>query len=158
MSIITGNTVMGIFDDQGQAHQAVIELRLAGFRDADVGIIASHSHRRDSSPLTSAAPEVPDDDSETSGAETLGSLSLVPLSLPAVGPVVVGGFLSTLAGSAGRRVGRRAGVQSDGHGSAREPCKGNGSDAVVQLYHRQRAYRSAADRGRYDPGLGWRPA
>lgn len=103
------STVVGVFEDPRQAQQAIIELRRAGFREDEIGLVTpSTGHDR-----SDEAVETPADESgrhvETgavtgavagAGAGALWALGIVAGVLPPLGPVVAGGILASILASA----------------------------------------------------------
>lgn len=98
------NTVVGVFSDRTQAQQAMEELRRAGFRDDQLGLMASG----DSDYGTAG-----DDDADTYAAEggatglaagagvgALWGLGIAAGVLPAIGPAIAGGTLAAILSSA----------------------------------------------------------
>jgi len=98
--------VVGIFDDYRQADEAIGELRRAGFRDDEIGILSrttvtsetgivndpTHSRWEEGAGIGAAA-----------GAITGTGLGLAVAAglIPGVGPVIVGGALAAMLASAG---------------------------------------------------------
>jgi len=104
------STAVGVFESREQAQQAVNELRRAGFREDEIGMVT-----RDEGGTTPAASEEDRGSHVGTGAATgaiagagvgaLWALGIVALGLPAVGPVIAGGILaSVLASAAGTAV------------------------------------------------------
>jgi len=99
-------TVVGVFDDPKNAQEAIAELRRAGFRDDEIGVISrttvtheagvvndpTHSRWEEGSGIGAAA-----------GAITGAGLGLAVAAglIPGVGPVIAGGTLAALLASAG---------------------------------------------------------
>lgn len=104
------STVVGVFENREEAQKAVNELRRAGFREDEIGVIAQN---RDEN-----RKEAQNDDRSNqagTGAATgavagagIGALWALGISagmLPAVGPIIAGGLLaSVLASAAGTAV------------------------------------------------------
>jgi hypothetical protein len=100
-TLITGRTVVGLFQQRSQAEQAIRELKRAGFTDDQLGV-AMHDQPSGSAPVENRDTEVAE--GATVGALTGGVLgSLVGLLgsflIPGVGPILVGGVLASLAGA-----------------------------------------------------------
>ena len=105
-STSTRTTVVGVFDDRSKAQAAVRELRQAGFREDQIGVVA-HGH----DDVKGAAKD--DKGSHVAegagigiaagaGVGALWALGIVAGFLPAIGPAVAGGiFASILASAAG---------------------------------------------------------
>jgi len=99
-------TVIGVFEDQRRANEAVNDLRRAGFRDDQIGVVG-----REVATATGTAEEAHGSHAGTGaaiGAATgagVGALWAVGIAagmLPAIGPVIAGGiFASILASAAG---------------------------------------------------------
>jgi hypothetical protein len=100
------NTVVGVFSDRTQAQQAMEELRRAGFRNDQLGLMASGE-----SDYGTGASD--DDGSETYAAEggatglaagagvgALWGLGIAAGVLPAIGPAIAGGTLAAMLSSA----------------------------------------------------------
>jgi len=115
MAIIHGDMVLGIFDDQGHALQAIWELRNAGFQEDQLGLASRH-----------AVPEAPElaqvglqqtaGDSAITGAAVGGGVGAVAGAvaasvIPVAGPFLAGGLLAGAIGGAalGAAVGTFAG-------------------------------------------------
>lgn len=104
------STAVGVFQDRRQAQQAVKELRQAGFREDEIGVISrdgegmaddTRAEDRGSRAGTGAVTGA------VAGAGTgaLWALGIAAGVLPAIGPVVAGGLLaSVLASAAGTAV------------------------------------------------------
>jgi len=99
-------TVVGVFSDVRRAQQAVAELRRAGFREEQIGVIARDREAVDAAtaPLSDVGSSV------TAGAATgaaagagvgaLWALGIAAGILPAIGPVIAGGLLASVLASA----------------------------------------------------------
>jgi hypothetical protein len=107
VSSVHRNVVVGIFERSEQAHLAVNELRFAGFRDTDLGVITRFKQTLPHSP-DNPIPLVDDEKVETvqdataaaavgAGIGSVGALALATLSIPGFGPIYVGGFFAMLA-------------------------------------------------------------
>ncbi len=104
MSTATRGSVIGVFTSQSQARSAVDELRRLGFTESQIGVASKREHLPGSSQETDAV------DSTTAGATTgaavgigagtLWGLGILAGVLPAIGPVIAGGTLAALVGSA----------------------------------------------------------
>lgn len=104
------STVVGMFENREQAQQAVNELRRAGFREEEIGVIAHDGKGttteaargdRDSHAATGAVAGAV----TGAGVGALWALGIAAGVLPAIGPVVAGGILvSVLASAAGTAV------------------------------------------------------
>lgn len=97
--------LLGVFGNDGDAQRCVEELRRAGFRDDQLGVMARGTGPADN--ITSQ------DDSGSAiaagtatgavagaGVGALWALGMVAGAVPVVGPVVVGGLLATVLASA----------------------------------------------------------
>ena len=104
MSAVTRGSVIGVFTSQSKARSAVDELRRLGFTEAQIGVASKREHLRDGGSQTDAV------DSTTAGATTgaavgvgagtLWGLGILAGVLPAIGPIIAGGTLAALVGSA----------------------------------------------------------
>jgi len=96
-------TVVGLFDDRGQAQQAVRELLQAGFKHADISLVANDVDERYKADANAGKAG-----QEPSGAATGAALGgaagllvgLVALLIPGVGPVIAAGNLGIALASA----------------------------------------------------------
>jgi len=104
------STVVGVFENHDQAQKAVNELRRAGFREDEIGVI---THDGEGTTTTTAAEErgkhaaagAATGAAAGAGVGALWALGIVAGVLPAVGPVIAGGILaSVLASAAGTAV------------------------------------------------------
>jgi len=111
-TVTQNNIVVGVFDHSEQAHQALQELRLAGFVDAELSVITgSHGTLPHSpaepTPMAAAEKEKLEHDAASgaligAGIGSIGALSLAALMVPGFMPLMVGGYLAMLAvGAAG---------------------------------------------------------
>jgi len=101
------SVAVGIFETRHQAQVAVGDLRRAGFREDEIGIIARNGesvtpHDASDSPLEhSRAVEGAAAGLATgAGVGALWALGIAAGILPAIGPVIAGGILASLAASA----------------------------------------------------------
>ena len=104
MTAANRTTVVGVFDDPIKAREAVAELRQAGFRDDQIGVV---SHGRDDD---EGSTEVDKGDAVAEGAlagvaagagvGALWGLGIMAGLLPAIGPVIAGGTLAAILASA----------------------------------------------------------
>ncbi len=115
MAIIKGTTVLGIFDDQNHALNAIKDLRRAGFSEDQLGLASRH--------WVAEVPELAQvemqhtaGDSAITGAAVGGGIGAVAGAvaasvIPVAGPVLAGGLLvGALGGAAlGAAVGTFAG-------------------------------------------------
>src|SRR5262245_34838577 len=95
------NTVVGVFDDHTKAREAIGDLKSAGFRDDQIGVVSHDKDRGD---------EGTEGDAVASGALAgaaagagLGAawgLGIMAGLLPAIGPVIAGGTLAAILASA----------------------------------------------------------
>jgi hypothetical protein len=104
MAIVKGNTVLGIFEDQGHARAAMDALHRAGFRDDQLGLAARAWVAE--APET-AQVELQKDAGEgaVTGAAVGGGLGAVAGAaavslIPGAGPVLAGGLLVGALGGA----------------------------------------------------------
>ena len=169
MSTISQNNVIGIFDHSEQAHEALTDLRRAGFRDAELGVLSNFHHTLPHS----AEKPIPFMDEEkvevnqdaTTGAlvggrdcGSIGALSLATLMIPGFGPMLVGGFFALLGlgmvggAMAGGMIGSLIGI-----GAARATCRSSRAGDPGGIYDRECAHRRQAGRGGRDYGSAWLP-
>ena len=126
-------TVIGVFSDRDQAQTAVDDLRRAGFRDDQIGLVsrtatpahATHTTTHDQAKEKTGLPEDPTHShweegagiGAAAGAATGAGLGLAVAAnlIPGLGPVIAGGTILAILASAGtgaavgghaRRVGR----------------------------------------------------
>jgi uncharacterized protein (TIGR02271 family) len=102
----TKRTVVGVFADRQQAQRAVEDLRRAGFRDDQIGVVA-----RDTGGTTGTKTEAQGSHVGTgaavgaaagAGVGALWAIGIAAGMLPAIGPIIAGGiFASILASAAG---------------------------------------------------------
>jgi len=108
MTVSTRSTVVGVFADQRHARKAAQELKDAGFREDQIGVVAQ---AQDAS-ATGTLKEEEHGSHVVGGAVTgvvagagvgaLWCLGIVTLGIPAIGPVIAGGvFAAILASAAG---------------------------------------------------------
>ncbi len=101
----TRETVVGVFDDPGDAERALDALKAAGFRPEDVGVVA-----RDTREIGRGETSAP---AEESGNPTGGLLAggmiggvagwligIGALAIPGLGPIMAAGALATTLGGA----------------------------------------------------------
>ncbi|HBI43264.1 MAG TPA: hypothetical protein DDY78_10465 [Planctomycetales bacterium] len=103
MTTSTRSTVVGVFADQRHAQMAAQELKDAGFREDQLGVVAQakdgaatgeHGSHVVSGAVTGVATGA--------GIGALWCLGIVTLGIPAIGPVIAGGvFAAILASAAG---------------------------------------------------------
>jgi hypothetical protein len=98
------STIVGVFADKAEAHQALEELRRAGFRDDQLGLMASGE-----SEYGTAATDPSDTYAAEGGATgmaagagvgALWGLGIAAGVLPAIGPAIAGGTLAAVLSSA----------------------------------------------------------
>ena len=104
MNVTDHATVVGVFQDRSAAQQAVEELRRAGFREDQIGVVA-----RDGTP-TADVPPAEGGSKWEEGAATgvaagagigaLWALGIAAGVLPAIGPIIAGGLLASVLASA----------------------------------------------------------
>ena len=98
-------TVVGVFEDRGMAQTAVSELRRAGFREDQIGVVARHGE-------IETAAEPPEDRATSAGEGAvagmvagagiggLWALGIAAGLLPGIGPVIAGGIFASILASA----------------------------------------------------------
>jgi len=100
----TRSTVVGVFADRAQAQQCVRELRQAGFREDQIGVVSrdtesgttAASHEKGSHAGAGAATGI----ATGAGAGALWALGIAAGVLPAIGPAIAGGILASVLASA----------------------------------------------------------
>jgi hypothetical protein len=103
-SVTERNAVVGVFADRAQAQRAITELRRAGFREDQLGVVVRGA---DMEPAADAATGSKVAEGSAIGAATgagvgaLWALGIAAGVLPAVGPVIAGGILMSILASAG---------------------------------------------------------
>jgi uncharacterized protein (TIGR02271 family) len=106
MAVSAKRTIVGVFESHAKAQQAVAQLRQAGFRDDQIGVIARN---------VAAARDTDDDDltgdnyagegaatgiAAGAGLGALWGMGIFAGLLPALGPAIAGGALATILTSA----------------------------------------------------------
>lgn len=99
------NTLVGVFSDRTQAQQAMEELRRAGFRDDQLGLMATGdsdygTSADDESDETYAAEGGATGLAAGAGVGALWGLGIAAGMLPAIGPAIAGGTLAAILSSA----------------------------------------------------------
>ena len=100
-------TVVGVFNDRNQAQAAVRDLRQAGFREDQIGVVApGHDGETAATGTESKGSHVAEGAgigiAAGAGVGALWALGIMAGLLPGIGPVVAGGiFASILASAAG---------------------------------------------------------
>jgi hypothetical protein len=103
MATATQTTVVGVFENHGDARQAVDQLKQAGFRNDQIGVVY-----RDSSgdEFVAEAEDTYAEEGAATGALAgagiggLWAIGIAAGALPAIGPVVAGGTLAAILASA----------------------------------------------------------
>jgi uncharacterized protein (TIGR02271 family) len=105
-------TVVGVFEDRRPAQQAVEDLKNAGFRDDQIGVVARDAAAGGAVPDAGKAGETTEkhgshwEEGAAIGAATgagvgaLWALGIVAGFLPAIGPAIAGGVLASVLASA----------------------------------------------------------
>jgi len=104
MAIIKGNTVLGVFDDQNHALNAIRDLHRAGFREDQLGLASRH-WVADAPELAKVELQHRAGDSAITGAAVGGGLGAVAGGvaasvIPVAGPILAGGLLAGALGGA----------------------------------------------------------
>jgi len=102
MATKTG-TVVGVFHDRDQARQAVSQLRRAGFRDDQIGVLARDASDREKGDDAGGSHAEEGAIAGLAGGAGLGALWGLGIAagiLPAIGPVIAGGTLAAILASA----------------------------------------------------------
>jgi uncharacterized protein (TIGR02271 family) len=100
----TSTTVVGVFDDRRHAQEAVRELKSAGFREEQIGVV-SRDDRGNAMDTTAehgskAAEGAAIGAATGAGVGALWAVGIAAGLLPAIGPVIAGGLLASLLASA----------------------------------------------------------
>ncbi|WP_425613593.1 general stress protein [Anatilimnocola sp. NA78] len=99
-STVTG-TVIGVFEDQLQAQQAIAELKRAGYTEDQIGVVSQH---RDGAATADSGTKV--EEGAAAGLATgagigaLWGLGILSNVLPGIGPAIFGGTLGVILSSA----------------------------------------------------------
>jgi len=100
------STVVGVFHDHVQADRAVNELRKAGFREDQIGVVGRHEGATASSDASSHEEGTHAGTGAVTGALAgaglggLVGLGILAGMIPAIGPVIAGGTLAALLANA----------------------------------------------------------
>lgn len=99
------STVVGVFQDAQQAQQAIKELRQAGFREDEIGVISREGEAKAGEARTEDRGSHAGTGAVTgavagAGTGALWALGIAAGVLPAIGPVVAGGILASILASA----------------------------------------------------------
>jgi uncharacterized protein (TIGR02271 family) len=99
------STIVGVFQDQHQARQAVDELRRAGFREDQIGVVGPDGTTTGGTKVgsdegTSTAVGAATGVAAGAGVGALWALGIAANVLPAIGPVISGGILASVLASA----------------------------------------------------------
>jgi uncharacterized protein (TIGR02271 family) len=118
-SPIRRSTVVGVFEDRADAQKAINELKRQGFREDQIGMVASDPTQREDAAEEKGTTETGHAGTGAiAGAATgagvggLWALGIAAGMLPAIGPVIAGGILASVLASAvaGAAVGGIAGA------------------------------------------------
>ena len=110
MTTNTRSIAVGVFADRRHAQAAVRELKDAGFREDQIGVIAQHTEESPAGAVTEEHGSHVVEGAVTgvvagAGVGALWCLGIVTLGIPAIGPVIAGGvFAAILASAAGGAV------------------------------------------------------
>jgi uncharacterized protein (TIGR02271 family) len=124
----TGTTTVGVFHDRAAAERAVSELRAAGYRDDQIGLVARDASgkttRTDGSGDTYAGEGAATGAAVGAGAAALASLGISFGVIPVIGPILAVGPLAAalISGAAGAAAGGVAGALI-GYGIPEEDAK-----------------------------------
>jgi len=100
------STVVGVFHDHVQADRAVNELRKAGYREDQIGVVSRHEGAAVSSDASSTEEGTHAGTGAVTGALAgaglggLVGLGILAGMIPAIGPVIAGGTLAALLANA----------------------------------------------------------
>jgi hypothetical protein len=99
-SVVTG-TVIGVFEDQRQAQQAVAELRRAGYTEDQIGVVSRHADGEAAADSGTKVEEGAVAGLATgAGVGALWGLGILSNVLPGIGPAIFGGTLGVILSSA----------------------------------------------------------
>jgi len=110
------DAVVGVFETRGEAEQAVNELRRAGFRQDQIGLVARDDQGKVTTESgdggTHAGVGAAAGAAAGAGIGGLIALGLIAGVIPAIGPVIAGGTLATILANAagGAAIGGLVGV------------------------------------------------
>ncbi len=97
-------TIVGVFTNQGEAQEAIRELKRRGMREEQIGVISRYDQRGVTSDPdaegTLAAEGAAVGAAAGAGVGTLWAIGIAAGALPAIGPVIAGGTLAAVAASA----------------------------------------------------------
>jgi len=95
-------TAVGVFSTHTQAQRAVADLKQAGFRDDQIGVVyrSEGSDRAKDDAGTMAAEGAMTGLAAGAGIGGMWAIGIAAGLLPAIGPVIAGGILASLAASA----------------------------------------------------------
>lgn len=98
-------SVVGVFDNPRDAQAAVRDLKAAGFRDNEIGIVGPGDgdgvqHRKDADGGSHAAEGAATGVAAGAGAGALWAVGIAAGLLPGIGPVIAGGVLGSILASA----------------------------------------------------------
>jgi hypothetical protein len=109
MAIAKHSTIVGVFENHGQAQKAVSELKRRGFTESQIGV-AGRNYEADDATRKLADPDGTDHSYATQGATAglatgagvgaLWGLGILAGVLPAIGPAIAGGTLMAMLSSA----------------------------------------------------------
>jgi hypothetical protein len=101
-------TIVGVFVNPAEARRAVSEVRRAGFREDQIGVVSrAEGHTDAGVPAADRASESKVAEGTAIGAATgagvgaLWALGIAAGVLPVIGPVIAGGLLASVLASAG---------------------------------------------------------
>jgi len=115
-STATSKTTVGVFATRAAAEKAVADLRAAGYRDDQIGLVAKNAEgktvRTDGTGDTNAAEGAVAGAVAAGGAMALGSLAVTFGVIPVIGPILAVGPLAAalISGAAGAAAGGIAGA------------------------------------------------
>ena len=98
-------TAVGVFSDRRQAQQAVADLKRAGFRDDQIGVVSKgHDDGTTTANTDKTGAHVAEGAgvgvAAGAGVGALWALGIVAGFLPAIGPAIAGGILASVLASA----------------------------------------------------------
>jgi len=100
MAVSTRSTLAAVFPDRDKAQRAVNELRQAGFRDDQIGMMARDDRTGEGITVIDKDTKVPEGAAvgaaAGAGAGLLWALGIVAGVVPPLGPVIAGGVLASV--------------------------------------------------------------
>ncbi|QDU25307.1 Heat induced stress protein YflT [Anatilimnocola aggregata] len=98
-STVTG-AVIGVFEDQRQAQQAIAELRRAGYTEDQIGVVSQNREVANTDSGTKIGEGAATGLATGAGIGALWGLGILSNVLPGIGPAIFGGTLGVILSSA----------------------------------------------------------